>query len=293
MKFFLNDKNYKKIAEALSKTSMPFLANPPMSQAETYQGILEYPGFHTASTFEVAAAYAVGRVLNWSTEEDDSGNHYVTDYPVVVKLDMSEFSPKTDYDAEELVKVTLKSQLDQFIDLYDVTSMSDGEIEEAGQEFIEDSYLDSGDFVDWSDSGASISEVTFSFFENPFPVFLNLTDFSNLVRNYLVTKEIPDNVLMEVTQQFRYTEDVPENNLKAVYYLTPISKVVDSDYGWDGFLVPSMEDFSYGSFDYEYELVYGDDSSEGQYHGTTYNNLLNAAPELGKGLPEPPKPYIG
>jgi len=293
MKFFLDNSNYKRIAEVLNKTSMPFLANPPMSQGETYQGILEYPGFHTASTFEVAAAYAVGRILNWSTEEDEQGNHYVNDYPVVVKLNMEGFDPKTDYDAEEMVKPALYESLKQFVDLYNINSDTlDEEIEEAAYEFLEDSSMLEGDYVDWEDAKSHINQV-FSYMEEPFGNFMNLSNFTDEVRNFARNKEISQNALMEVTQQFRYSEDVGENKIVAVYYLNPVGASAGVDYGWEGFDIVSQDDFSYGDFNFAYELVYGDGDVDGQYHGTTYHNLLNAAPELKDKLPDPPFPYKG
>lgn len=78
MKLGISDKGLRRIARSLQ--GMPFLADPPVT--ETYEGIEQFPGFHTTENFDMAATYANGRIYNSMTEQDSNGQGYVTDYPI-------------------------------------------------------------------------------------------------------------------------------------------------------------------------------------------------------------------
>jgi hypothetical protein len=297
MKFGITNKGFRRLARSVQ--SMPFLAEPPMASGETYSGIEEFPGFHTADTFEIAAAYAVGRVSHNMTEEDELGGHYVTDYPVVVQIDMSGFTPTTDYDAEKMVKEPMVYHLQELISNYNLTVNSDDdEIFEAGQAFM-DMGESSDEYTDWSKPYDAIFTQTFSHFNDPLSGLIGDDRFPELVREFIRTGEIDPQYLMEASGQYRYTEDVSEENLRAVWFVQPVAEEAvtyeneeDEEFleSWEGFDIASDEDLMGGSFNYMSELVYGEATAGTQYHGTTYKRLLQAAPNLEGILPDPPSP---
>ena len=126
--------------------------------------------------------------------------------------------------------------------------------------------------------------------------------FVDFVREFAETRTISDQVLMDATNQFRYTEDVSETNIVAVYYIKPISDLIDDmeyeeneeliNIQWAGFDIIDIDAAYGGYWDADGTLVYGDPTIDGQYHGTTYLRLKQSAPELE--IPVPPSPpYSG
>jgi hypothetical protein len=295
MRLGITDKGYKRLQ------GMPFLAEPPIPQSESYGGVVEFPGFHTAGTFEIAAAYATGRV-SYSMTEDVDGSHYVTDYPVVIQLDMSGYDPQSDYDAEEIVKQPLGWHLRELIDSHNLTlSSTDEEIIEAGEEFIDMSTPSSDETTDWEKPYDVIFKVTFRYMHDALPSLISNDRFPELVRTYIETGEIDSSFLMAAADQYRYTEDVDEERVQAVWFVQPIAEealTYDNDEdeefaaSWEGFDLPHEDDLmsAYDEFQYTSELVYGTPQDGGQYHGTTYHRLLQAAPGLAESLPAPPSP---
>jgi hypothetical protein len=276
----------------------------PENVGPKYKGIIEYPGFHTTDSFNIAAMYAIGRVHQSYTAEDEEGLPYVTDYPVVVSVDMQGFEPKVDYDAVEMVMDSLKTQLDDFL----------GEVEEedTDDEILDklQRYVDFGDFGDQEvqhGALAFLSQTTFGHFDNPIVSINELPNAAQIIREYQQTGKIPDEVLMRATDQFRYTEDVSEGRIRAVWYVRPVANVVelvdgdDESSDYPGFDIVD-EDAAYGgTWSPSTQLVYQETPEEQmglpgvdeperrvEYHGTTYKRLLEITPELG--LPEPPSP---
>jgi hypothetical protein len=274
----------------------------PEDVGPKYKGIIEYPGFHTTDSFNIAAMYAIGRVHQSYTAEDE-GVPYVTDYPVVVSVDMQGFEPQVDYDAVKMVMDSFKAQLDDFL----------GEVEEedTDDEILDklQRYVDSGDFND-QDVGHGaldfLSQTTFAHFDTPIYYINELPNAAQIIRDYQQTGKIPDDVLMKATEQFRYTEDVSEGRIQAVWYVTPVANDLlrESDYekGYEqkypGFDVVDEDQAYSQSWSPSTQLVYEYQAKEQmglpgvdrrvEYHGTTYKRLLEIAPELG--LPEPPNP---
>jgi len=281
----------------------------PENVGPKYKGIIEYPGFHTTDSFNIAAMYAVGRVHQSYEEEDEGGVLYVTDYPVVVSVDMQGFEPKVDYDAVEMVMDSFKVQLDDFIqDLAEEDT--DDEIQDKLQR-----YVDHGEFGDQEIGHGALdflSQTTFGHFDSPIYYINGLPNAAQIIRDYQQTGKIPDDVLMKATDQFRYTEDVSEGRIRAVWYVTPVANDLlrESDYGegesayeqkYPGFDVVEEDQAYGGSWSPTTQLVYqetpeeqmglpgvGEPERRVEYHGTTYKRLLQIAPELG--LPEPPSP---
>lgn len=281
----------------------------PENVGPKYKGIIEYPGFHTTDSFNIAAMYAIGRVHQSYTAEDEEGLPYVTDYPVVVSIDMAGFEPQVDYDAVEMVLDSLKAQLGDFI-----SGLEEGDTDDDIQNKLQ-RYVDYGDFGDQEmqhGALAFLSQTTFGHFDNPIVYINNLPNAAQIIRDYQQTGKIPDEVLMKATDQFRYTEDVSEGRIRAVWYVTPVANDLlrESDYGegesahaqkYPGFDIVDEDQAYGGSWSPSMQLVYQETPEEQmglpgvdepdrrvEYHGTTYKRLLQIAPELG--LPEPPSP---
>lgn len=286
-----------------TKVTAQFLAQPP--EPNPYKGILEYPGFHTTTSLDIAAMYALGKI---GLHEDESGVHYVDDYPVIVALDMSQFDPETDYDAAEIVGSSLQYGLDQLIedlegDLSEENILNKAfDLAESGWETEPVMGNSAQDFL---------SENIFSHFNNPIAMLMEKDYFADVVKTYAETGTIPDQALMDAAEQFRYLKDVPESRVQAVYYVTPITEELQ-DYQmedwdeeeverkWPGFDIIGPDEAYGGYWNPQLETIWENKqlSFEGiepklEYHGTTYNRLLQAAPELGEYLTVPPTPYRG
>lgn len=277
----------------------------PENVGPKYKGIIEYPGFHTTDTFNIAAMYAVGRVHQSYTEEDEEGFPFVTDYPVVVSVDMLGFEPKVDYDAVKMVLDTLNTQLGDFVqDLEE--GATDSDIEHKLQRYVD--YTDYADMDDAAHGALDfLSQQTFAHFNNPIEYINGLPDAAQIIREYKQTGKIPDEVLMQATEQFRYTEDVSEGRIRAVWYVRPVADVValidgdDESASYPGFDIIDEDSAYGGGWSPDAQLVYEETPKEQlglpgvdeperrvEYHGTTYKRLLQIAPELN--LPEPPNP---
>lgn len=281
--------------------AFPFLADPPVG--ETYVGIEEFPGFHTASDFDIAATYAVGRVSQSFEFEGEDGKHYVTDYPVVVGLNMSGRERTTDYDAERIVKDVLEVHLEELINELSKNPTNE-EIYNAMENMLNTAEYQS-DLGMYNSVLDFIGEDAFMHFNNPLWALFDNENAVDIVREYIQDKTIPKEVLMEATQQYRYLTDVDEENIISVAYISPIADVdamIDPfsdefeqlEEAWEGFSLLSIDDIDSGTIPYEISTVWENPNSREtarvEYHGTTYERLLSAAPHLKEILPQPPTP---
>lgn len=295
------------------KKAMAFEAIPPESNP-TF-GTETHPGFHTTGSFDIAASYAISKVYANHTHEDENEVWYVDDYPVVIEIDMEGLTKELDYDAINFVQDHLTTALDEFGREFDVEEMDDDELERELESFAEglereiriDSPLD------------AIGEYSFSHFETPLYPLLSLPNTTEVVRNYFITGEIPAEALMQVTDQYRYTTDVDERRLKKVSYVAPVAGEMatwgddetsneEREKEYPGFNILWEDDVYSGTVNFENKVIWEGDLGEvlypGQisfpfaedvepeieYHGTTYNRLLSAVPQLASVLPRPPTP---
>jgi len=294
----------------ISRKVGDFLAEPPYSVGEKYKGVTTHPGFHTTGDLKIAAQYAVGRVAQSYTDSDENDVHYVTDYPVVVALDMSGHEPQTDYDAEEMVWEVLELHLQEMAGWHDLTvDSSDEEIRDAAFDILES---DTEPDASSTDPLSMIAEGTFYHFGNPLSGLVEESGFPDAFRKYMQTGDFSSELLMLATDQYRYTEDVGADRVRAVWFITPVATEME-DYDnaegelesrWPGFNIPWIDDVYGGYFDFEEQLVWGEPESDQtslfsetqyqprsiEYHGTTLKRLLEAAPHLQGELPEPPSP---
>ena len=273
----------------MKRKAFPFLAEPP--ETRSYVGIEEYPGFHTTGDYSVATMYALGKV---DPKEAPGNTYFVIDYPVVVALNMQNFQPKVDYDAIEIVKETLEVHLKELIGVLE-EDFSDENIENKTRELVEYG-MTQNDFQPTT-SREFLSNDIFNFMEEPLFMIMNEPYYSDIVREFAETENISDQVLMDATNQFRYTEDVDESNITAVYYVQPVSDLVEdddesADFKWEGFDIIDQDSAYSGYWSPKQTLVYGEEQEGVQYHGTTYLRLKQSAPNLKLPLPPSP-PYMG
>ena len=282
-----------------------FLARPRDFRGGVTMGVQQFPGFHTAENEETTYAYAqqkvapetVGRVA-----PEDVADYLIDDYPVVIELDMSGLPRLTDYDAEHFVRPKLL-QLGQHIASEAARSdQSLAEILEEHVEFGEDQR-------DWMPSTAVeyLYHYGASVTEEPSAALLKVADDSGQPEEFLrrlADGQLSKNDLASITGQYRYLVDVPTGRISAVYYLKPWwPDVLDIESGFEdeelfravqqaGWNVIDVEDVLSNSLEVMGTKVYGEPVMRGgrpEYHGTTYHNLVAAAPELE--LPVPPLPY--
>lgn len=299
-------RRFNKVIHALNNhirvTGLAFKHDPDVDIREKYKGIIEYPGFHTTADFDIAAMYAIGRVAQSFTKSDDNDVYYVTDYPVVVSLNMSGHDPKVDYDAAKIVAETATAQLDSFLDELEEDD-SDEEILDKLDHFAENIGYDQEAQYNPIDM---LAEGVFSHFKIPINTLRNQPNAIDIIKKYQETGSLPEDFLMGATNQYRYTEDVSENRIQAVWFITPTAdKLLTYDMNEDevaqqypGFEIPSEDDVYGGYWNLTKSKVYEATDQEVsqdqriEYHGTTYKRLLQIAPEIN--LPEPPSPpYAG
>lgn len=291
----------KEVSNNKMEKEAQFKADPP--ETRSYLGIETYPGFHTTKDFSVAAIYALGRIVKEATEQDENGNYYVDDYPVVVALDMSNHEKLTDYDAVEMVEPQLQVWLDQVVeDLPE--NPTDNDILNAAQNVTDTADITS-DLDQLSDPIDYLAEDAFYHFKNPLSGISGRQDFPDIVRNYIETGQIPEDVLMEATDQYRYLSDVGLDRIVRIYYITPVSTEMinwddkgEEEEKWLGFDVLGDDDVYGGYWNPQEQVIYEapeqlslfGEERDIEYHGTTYNRFAKVDPELVAELPEPPSP---
>lgn len=274
-----------------------FMARPTSFSGGATLGTRTHPGFHTATEMRTTYAYA-----NQKATDLVRGDRTIGDYPVVVALDMQAHRPLPDYDAINFVARTLVDAareaisidgsdplrgLDQYVELY---AYEPQEAAKTATQLL----VEHGAYVTINPASSLLV------------VAENKTDPAAFIRQ-VAEGNVSDEDLMQITGQFRYDEDVPSSNITAVYYLKPWWEDVLPSYdaadfdedvaagleaeGWN---VLTEED-TYGPDPHPEEtLVWSRKPPRGarvEFHGTSYNNLVLAAPELAKRLPVPPSPY--
>ena len=304
------------MSRAFSRLS-EFMPHPPESRPT--MGVHSHPGFHTAASFNTACAYATYRVTDHDHDslhqEDEDGPHYVTDYPVVVELDMRGFVAKADYDADAMMSGGLADVIND--------AARDNDWSHDGTP--DDKILD--DLRSWIESWEEPSDESDDIRERLFGAAFNVSGTTGLRRlmdaepamavrlarlaaqvpegRVLGARSIPDDILIAATGQYRYTEPVGEDRIVRVHYVKPIAQDVWIDDGehdgdeleerWPGFTIWSEEDYDP---DFDSKVVWtaprrSKRVARGErleFHGTTLDRFRKAAPHVAAKLPPPPTP---
>lgn len=289
------------IKSSIQILSFPFLARPP--EVSPNMGVLSHPGFHTTTDINTAALYALGKVATGNTLEQGDGTYGVTDFPVVVGLNMEGYDRELDYDAENFVRdgveTVIKEVITHLPDEYDDIDVL------TELEMYHEMYDQTGGEPIFNKQPIDLfSEEQFKYMMNPGQAILRLEDPVTVITEYLRTGEISKEHLMEITDQYRYLNDVPHTQILKVWYVTPVAEdatdAVNDDEGidemlakWPGFMVLDYDDVYSGHLEPEFTEIWARDNLEEipmEYHGTTYLRLLQAVPEFASQLPEPPSP---
>ncbi len=288
-----------------------FLAKPNIFYHERMPGTETHPGFHTSDIFDIACMYALARCSNSLDEVNEF--HYVYDYPVVAVIDMRGLKKHLDYDTDVTARYIFEDSIECIVNEYPgIENFSDDEIFNIINREV---YSLNEGFSGSSLPDNSVDAYMYSVFDPSCFTVARLVDYDwapKIIRKYAETKTIPDWVLMCITGQYRYIEDVDENRVIGVYYITPLSthvffeeeeeKEIKEKRKWPGFDCPYIYDILERYYSPGITLVYGEDVlNEKQidifghepileYHGTVLSLFRKAAPEISKMLPEPPCP---
>jgi hypothetical protein len=285
-----------------------FLAEPVEHHGPVAGGTRPYPGFHTAEDMDTTAPYAQMKAVDevdvpaCDVCEDDGCDECareitIPDYPVIVGVDMNGLDPEPDYDAIVLAMDALRI---------------------AAGEALDESRM-GGDPMRWLDTIDSesrdypgrVDEALFERFAHcvaqPAMCLMRIMEgqepeeVDRRLEAIVEGGEEAERLAMNLIGQFRYTQDVGTDRIVSVHYMKPFwpHEVFDGfeddmqealvEAGWDTVCKDDID-----AFDPSYALAYERVAPAGarvEYHGTSYRNLLLAAPELVKSLPQPPKPY--
>jgi hypothetical protein len=286
-----------------------FKAKPERHAGPVMRGVYTHPGFHTTGMIEVAACYAQAHVVTSMGYETDET---LADYPVIVTLDMHGLSPLADYDAEETLWPAVRDLLREFFrmnpegDEHDLSSWLEVDVSE-GREPL--------------GRGDSATEALFRVagwrIENPYSALYSSLDalgepheVMEMLRELADGSRKPsDELLCALADQYRYIEDVSEARVVAVDFMRPFWPALldyqaaedDDDEGEAeriesaGWAVMDVENVYDDRVDIATSRVYAKRSKtkRPEYHGTSYLNVLSAAPRIAKKLPVPPPPFQG
>ena len=304
-----------------------FDAKPTKFAGRQMLGVISHPGFHTTDRYSVACSYAYAKVDSQAPTEISpaikKGWEYpMTDYPVVVSLVMNGLGRLPDYDAFEYWEAPANGFLESFLEHGDV---DDGVFGLA--RFEEDGVFEYDTPENALDALASILDG------NPYyQVGGRITDWVELqpdpdgALNLLLSSinHLPPRFLMEITRQYRYTDNVNASRICSVDYMKPFFDYLFPHYDdpeWEkrriddrlanieaaGYATVNMNDV-YDDIDPtqvtnvfsidpnsitpdtgQTLFPWGSHKPRVEFHGTSYKNLISAAPNLP--LPVPPPPY--
>ena len=246
-------------------------------------GVASHPGLHTADDRLVAAPYAQMRFEN-------SG---MKDYPVIVELDMTGLTALPDYDAEEMVLPTMRD-----IVRYNVTDPNDvaGSLDEL-MGFAEDGGVERDGTPDTAIEALHWAHPSVSDPSYALASALQQRPEESARRNLLALARggnVDQDLLTEVTGQFRYLDDVGEDRVVAVYYMRPFWPELLEEGAHDDYIEAAMaagfdvadryEPVTHVHAALAYEGAPGGERPE--YHGTSLLTVRKALP--GIELPDPP-----
>lgn len=296
-----------------------FRAKPESYAGETMGGVHSHPGFHTTGTMEIAACYAQAKTVSHPWTLFPRADKPLPDYPVIVTLDMDGLVPVADYDAERQIWPKVRDVLLEFF------RMNPDADRRTLETWLEADGIEEREPMGRGyPSGSALFTIASWRVENPYGALRDFIDgcpckdVMALLRSLVESdSKPPDEVLCALADQYRYVEDVAEGRVASVHYMKPFwPELLDYQADeWDegepapketdAELAEKLEALGWSVLDVE--DVYNETArvvttgvyssrkrpKRPEYHGTTYRNLLSAAPRLGKKLPVPPPPYRG
>jgi hypothetical protein len=272
-------------------------------------GTFDAPGFHTATEIETTYPYAQLKINTSSDIEDLKKG--LPDYPVIVELDMDGLVPLVDYDA-----MAMRGSVDTLIgEIESEMGLRWGPPAKSPMEALRsicdgDMYYEET-IPDSRENGISITGLFYLSVVSPSDIAYRLRDileeYSDPDHSLIcwIGEGIPDSILIEIQGQRRYETRVEGDRILAVHYMNPyvhytLSESPDEEY-MDfieqaellGYSILRDEDL-YDRYNPTIitEVWRRRTIKNPEFHGTSYCNLIGAAPELMHRLPIPPPPFI-
>lgn len=273
--------------------------DPFFGHSDPSFGIMTRPGFHTTGSFNIAVIYAQQKFES-NIEEFTINEEYFTrylSYPVVVTLDMTGLNPLTDYDVENILIpqisdiVTSTTDYSEFKELVDMM----------GSDFSIDYPIETANAVLCISEGYGFDNITgsfFSFMEDADP------EYAEYIYKKIKYNKWDDELFklaMSWMNQYRYTDIIGYERVLEVNYIKPFfpdlieydeeekAEVVENY----GFEVLSLDDI-YNTFIVSQSVYHVSQIPENavvQYHGTGYDEIVGALPEISEFFPIPPEPF--
>lgn len=289
----------------------PFLTKPPVAtyKGTTMKGVHSHPGFHTSENRDIVMPYAQAKA--------EHSPNFVDDYPVILGFDMSGLEYLADYDADKA--------FERIRDYYFMRGGLDSfeEFMNASYDFEEGGYYESEDYpLTRLRPGAIGTDILFSresAYHRPEEKFAQWVisnddeEYQEELFHRLKNEDFPSKKLAWLLEQRRYVDDVPDDRLVVVYYMKPVWPLLEwpwhdessqaieyfiqslEDNGWTVYTTTEIEEDPYDlrapSIKTAWRRIPKKRMYGLQYHGTSYQNLITAAPWLKDKLPTPPSPY--
>jgi len=278
------------------------LAKPTKHYGPAMSGVATHPGFHTGSSMSICQPYAQAKVSDFAPDSwgKELQRHVMRDYPVILELDMQGLPSEPDYDAANWFNDAVQQAISESDDFDALDNHLDFAATEEEQP---SSMLEALFYLSGANPDRAVYGLRDWLQRQPDPD----AAFAKIKKDGL-----PDELLAQVSGQFRYTEDVPTGRIVAVHYVQPVFNYLfphyeDADYHHDK-IIERIEAAGYGtvsladvydshevltvvkSFDVSPKLFPVKDQRI-EFHGTSWRNLMAAAPQLADVLPLPPKPF--
>jgi len=292
-----------------------FAANDFLARPERFSGTPaglrhQLPGFHTARIMDTAVTYAQLKVDDSRT--DDEG---IEEWPVIIGVDMSGLKPLPDIDgvrmaqeAAEIAKNVInefkqsqgrtwgrkrESLVEELQDEYEYGESDSDDTPRHGDSVLRELFKQSASHIEKDPRGALIDRAN------------SKTDpdawLKGVAKGKITTADI-----LAMSGQFRYEQNVPSSRIVEVWYMQPFWPELFDIYE-DGCEKRVAELEAKGWNVVDLDSAYSNSISESttsvwssgkkpkrlEYHGTSLNNLISAAPEILMKLPKPPPPFEG
>lgn len=275
--------------------SNPFLAKPDRFRGRQQIGVRSHPGFHTTGSKDIAAAYAQAKA------------ELPGDFPVILGFDMDGLDYTSDYDAD-LMAMSIRDNfgpegLETFEDFI------------ISAETLADSGFDDEHPAGNLEPGAPGQDILFSVdsaYHREVEKFaqhvidLDEVDQIDAWRRVRDDSLAGSSLLADALDQRRYLDDIPDERLVLVEWVAPVWELVADSYDHEGALgafLAALDSLGFVTVttadlnDIEDGRVVrttrawlrrGKAPDRLQYHGTSWRNLIAAAPRFRNLIPPSP-----
>jgi hypothetical protein len=286
----------------------PFLADPKGLHYGTAAGGTEgFPGFHTGETMEIAAPYAQRKGVEYGNNNDSPTRKRIYDYPVIVTMDMRGLRPMADHDAIVFAQEAIRTVAQQALEHADEHGIA-----HTLQIFASDEFDDNERFPD--NAYDALLYLSTPCLRSPAGCMASMVENKSESAARRVMETIAkggrdlDYWLAKAVGQFRYTQDISAERIIEIRYMRPYwDEVYFGSEGMSDAKAERIEKNGWGLMSADDGQIYLKTKTvwrnqeqlhfpwiknrRTEYHGTSYRNVILAAPWLAEVLPVPPKPY--